>query len=128
MVYEGSAIIECPVCGGVGATRPQVEAILARRDWGFTPEQERVADMIERYQASLLQPDGQGGRRPRLSLPWPTEASESSCCPFCETPMRRAPWSLAYPLPTDFCGPCDLHWFGHDEIEVLQILVERQID
>ena len=65
---------------------------------------------------------------PPLSLPWETERSEASACPFCDAPMRRAPWSLAYPLPTDFCAACDLHWFDRDELEVLQILVERQTD
>jgi len=128
LVYEGSSIIECTVCGGVGATTPQVESILARRDWGFTPDQERTADLIERYDAiSPSQTWLTGGRRlPPLPLPWTHQRAETSCCPLCEAPMRRAPWSLAYPLPTDYCGGCDLHWFDRDEIEVLQILVERR--
>ena len=136
LVYEGSAIIECTVCGGVGATSPQVNAILVRRDWGFTPEQTRMADLIERYQEAARRQGGSAGgglaaadrRRPPLplNLPWALESLEASRCPLCEEPMRRAPWSLAYPLPTDYCGGCDLHWFDRDEIEVLQILVERQ--
>lgn len=142
LVYEGSAIVECTVCAGTGATTPQVQAILVRRDWGFTPEQSRMADLIAH---SLAWPSPRGGAAaetaaetpeldrtaigsPPLSLPWETERSETSACPFCEAPMRRGPWSLAYPLPTDFCAACDLHWFDRDELEVLQILVERQTD
>jgi len=135
LVYEGSAIIECTVCGGVGATSPQVNAILVRRDWGFTPEQLRIADVIERYHGAALQQAGSAGgglaggrRRLPLNLPWAVEGVEASSCPLCEGPMQRAPWSLAYPLPTDYCGGCDLHWFDRDELEVLQILVERQTE
>jgi Zn-dependent protease with chaperone function/Zn-finger nucleic acid-binding protein len=128
LVYEGSAIVECTVCAGVGATTPQVEAILVRRDWGFTPEQVRLADLIERYARTAPPQAGAVGAGLGLpdNLPWGFEEVEPSCCPLCETPMRRAPWSLAYPLPSDFCGACDLHWFDRDELEVLQILVERQ--
>jgi len=122
LLYEGSSIVECATCGGVGATTGQTQAILVRRDWGFTPEQLRMADMVGRL---LEQPPGPRGRRP--DLPWSAE-HEPSRCPFCDAPMRRAPWSLAYPLPTDFCAACDLHWFDRDEIEVLQILVERGVD
>jgi Zn-dependent protease with chaperone function/Zn-finger nucleic acid-binding protein len=128
LVYEGSAIMECPLCGGVGATSPQVDAILARRDWGFTPEQLRMADVFERLHGAARRQDGlaDGGRRPRFSLSWAVEEAEASSCPLCEEPMRRAPWSLAYPLPAEYCAGCDLHWFDRDELEVLQILVERQ--
>jgi len=148
LVYEGSAIVECTVCAGIGATTPQVQAILVRRDWGFTPEQSRMADLIARSlawpsphaadaartapcdAAAMAAPPRDAGtaRPPALDLPWETERSETSACPFCDAPMRRAPWSLAYPLPTDFCAACDLHWFDRDELEVLQILVERQTD
>ena len=137
--YEGSNILECTRCGGVGATTPQVEAILARRDWGFTPEQVRIADIIQRYQAAApprpyatdtgARRTREAAKRPPLPLPWPTVAGgRPGDCPFCRQPMRRAPWSLAYPLPVDECGGCDLHWFDRDEIEVLQVLVERQVD
>jgi Zn-finger nucleic acid-binding protein len=122
LLYEGSAIVECVACGGVGATTGQTQAILVRRDWGFTPEQLRMADMIEHL---LEQPPRAGGRRP--DLPWSADR-EPGRCPFCDGPLRRAPWSLAYPLPTDFCAACDLHWFDRDEIEILQILVERGTD
>ena len=132
LLYEGSAIVECTVCAGTGATTPQVEAILVRRDWGFTPEQSRMADLIARSLAWPSRPGEDGGDaaagRPPLNLPWEAKRGETSACPFCDAPMRRAPWSLAYPLPTDFCAACDLHWFERDELEVLQILVERQTD
>jgi Zn-dependent protease with chaperone function/Zn-finger nucleic acid-binding protein len=130
LVYEGSAIIECTVCAGVGATKPQVGAILVRRDWGFTPEQLRMADLIE-HDLNRPRPSGAAaGAAPPLplNLPWSAAAAEPSRCPLCEEPMHRAPWSLAYPLPTDYCAACDLHWFDRDEIEVLQILVERQTE
>jgi hypothetical protein len=115
------------VCGGVGVGTPQVETILVRRDWGFTPEQARLADLIERHAQTAPRPAGSAADARRLpdNLPWGFD-DEPSRCPLCDAPMRRAPWSLAYPLPTDFCGACDLHWFDRDELEVLQILVERQ--
>jgi len=128
LVYEGSSITECPICAGVGATTPQVEAIIARRDWGFTPEQERMAGMIERMLGTGQWPAGgaDGTRRATLTLPWAAAETGACNCPLCDLKMRRAPWNLAYPLPTDYCGGCDLHWFDRDELEVLQILIERQ--
>ena len=127
LIYEGSVIVQCPSCGGVGATGPQVEAILARRDWGFTPEQTRLADMIERHQGARRTDAAGGGGRPRpLSLPWPAADADACECPLCRARMRRSPWSLAYPLPRDHCAACDLNWFDRDEIEVLQALVEHQ--
>ena len=128
LTYEGSAVVECTVCAGVGATTPQVQAVLVRRDWGFTPEQLRLADLIARNLEWPPQAPSAGGGRLPANLPWSIERAEPGICPLCEAPMRRAPWSLAYPLPTDFCDACDLHWFDRDELEVLQLLVERQTD
>jgi hypothetical protein len=109
-------------------SRTTSRPILVRRDWGFTPEQTRMADLIERYAEDAQRQAGSSGGRRRLplNLPWAEERVETSNCPLCEGPLRRAPWSLAYPLPTDYCDACDLHWFDRDELEVLQILVERQ--
>jgi len=40
--------------------------------------------------------------------------------------MMRRHYSYEYAVEIDHCARCDLTWFEKDELEALQILVERQ--
>jgi len=40
--------------------------------------------------------------------------------------MMRRHYSYEYAVEVDHCVPCDLIWFEKDELEALQILVERR--
>jgi Zn-finger nucleic acid-binding protein len=42
--------------------------------------------------------------------------------------MMRRHYSYEYAVEVDKCFICDLIWFEKDELEVLQVLVERQAD
>ena len=40
--------------------------------------------------------------------------------------MMRRHYSYEYAVEIDYCSLCDLTWFEKDELEALQVLVERQ--
>ncbi len=129
VAYEGTTIRACPACGGRALDHDQVETILARREMGFTATEKRQASGIAaelRRRAA-----GYAGRKAPAAVAAATTGLPDTgarqwplTCPRCHAPMSRGPWSLLYPVPVDRCTACGLHWFDHDELEVLQILVE----
>ena len=125
VVYEGTTILACLVCGGRGLNHEQVETILARREAGFTPEQKRLAEAFKTAHRHLA-PSGPAGV-PAQGLP-PAVAPRDTAlaCPQCKDPMRRDTWTARHPVPVDRCARCDLVWFDHNQLEVLQILVEQE--
>lgn len=40
--------------------------------------------------------------------------------------MLRRHWDYEHAVEVDVCAICDLVWFEKDELEVLQVLSERQ--
>lgn len=115
--YEGVDILACERCGGRLVTTAQAGKLLARREAGFSDEQHRLADLADasgnkaRRDAVLAR--GRGG-------------ASLIACPKCSASMLRRHYSYDYAVEVDRCVRCDLIWFGRDELEALQILVERQ--
>ncbi len=128
VVYEGTTILACLVCGGRALSHEQVETILARREAGFTPEQRHRAEAFKTAHLHLAPPEG-ADDPPQGSAATPVTPRENAlACPQCKDTMRRGPWTPRHPVPVDRCARCDLIWFDHDELEVLQILVEQEKD
>jgi Zn-finger nucleic acid-binding protein len=125
VVYEGTTILACLVCGGRALNHEQVETILARREAGFTPEQKRLAEAFATVHLHLVPPEGATDPAPG-SPPAVTPRESALACPQCKDTMRRGPWTPRHPVPVDRCARCDLVWFERDELEVLQILVEQE--
>ena len=126
--YEGTAITACLACGGRALHRPQVDAILSRREMGFTQEQARLADVAEKERTTY---EGlfKGALENRKGSQDPESSQEKAAplaCPVCDGVMTRGIWTSYYRVPIDHCERCGLIWFDGDELEVLQILVERQ--
>ena len=115
--YEGVALFVCRGCGGRLASTDQVRRIAARREVAFSEEQHRLADLVlargDQLRRAALLERGRGGVR---LVP----------CPRCGTTMMRRHYSYEHAVEVDFCSACDLYWFEKDELEVLQILLERQ--
>ena len=114
--YEGLGLIVCASCGGRLVTSDEVGKLLARREAAFTPEQERLADLLvatgdERRLAAV-----RGRGRPTVAL---------VACPRCARSMVRRHYSYEYAVEVDYCSICDLYWFEKDELEALQVLAER---
>lgn len=114
--YEGIPLRVCRTCGGRLASTDQVRRVAARREVAFNDEQQRLAD--------LLVAQGDELRRARLSRGQAGVALVP--CPGCGTTMMRRHYSYEHAVEVDYCSICDLYWFEKDELEVLQILLERQ--
>ena len=115
--YEGIAIALCERCGGRLVSTPQIGKLLARREAAFTDEQRRVADLVfssgDRLRRAAVLARGRSG-------------TGLIACPRCAAPMMRRHYSYEHAVEVDRCVRCDLTWFEKDELEALQILVERQ--
>jgi Zn-dependent protease with chaperone function/Zn-finger nucleic acid-binding protein len=115
--YEGIDIVACARCGGRLVTTAQIGKLLARREAGFTEEQHRLAGLVAASGDALRRAAVLARGRPGVGL---------VACPKCAAPMMRRHYSYEYAVEVDLCARCDLSWFEKDELEALQILVERQ--
>ena len=115
--YEGIDIVACDACGGRLVSTTQVGKLLARREAGFSDEQQRIADLVAA--------SGDHLRRAAV-LARGHSGTALVGCPRCEAPMMRRHYSYEHAVEIDHCVRCDLLWFEKDELEALQILVERQ--
>ena len=115
--YEGIDIALCEHCGGRLVTTPEIGKLLARREVAFTEAQQRLADLLTAGGDRLRRAAVLARGRPGVSL---------VPCPRCAAPMMRRHYSYEYAVEIDYCGLCDLTWFEKDELEALQVLIERQ--
>ncbi len=115
--YEGIDIVTCDRCGGRLVTTAQVGKLLARREAGFSDDQRRVAELVTASGDSLRRAAVLARGKAGVAL---------VPCPACAAPMMRRHYSYEYAVEIDHCVRCDLLWFEKDELEALQILVERQ--
>ena len=115
--YEGIDIALCEHCGGRLVTTPEIGKLLARREAAFTEAQQRLADLLTAGGDRLRRAAVLARGRPGVSL---------VPCPRCAAPMMRRHYSYEYAVEIDYCSLCDLTWFEKDELEALQVLIERQ--
>lgn len=115
--YEGIGILVCGRCGGRLVSSSQIGKLLARREAGFSEEQQRIADLVAA--------SGDHLRRAAV-LARGHSGTALAACPRCSAPMMRRHYSYEHAVEIDHCVRCDLLWFEQDELEALQILVERQ--
>jgi hypothetical protein len=95
----------------------QVDRILARREVGFSDEQQHLA--------ALLAADGDRLRRAAV-LAHGRPGVGGIACPKCAATMLRRHFNYVHAVEIDYCLACNLYWFEKDELEALQILCERQ--
>jgi Zn-dependent protease with chaperone function/Zn-finger nucleic acid-binding protein len=115
--YEGIPLRVCPSCGGRLASSDQVRRIAARREVAFSAEQQHLADLLVAQGDDLRRAARLARGRAGVRL---------VACPQCGTAMMRRHYSYEHAVEVDFCNLCDLYWFEKDELEALQILLERQ--
>jgi hypothetical protein len=54
------------------------------------------------------------------------DASPALPCPSCGQRMRARPYSYQHFIPVDKCLSCYKIWFDADELELMQIMVEKK--
>ncbi|MBN1939178.1 MAG: M48 family metalloprotease [Candidatus Aminicenantes bacterium] len=113
--YEGVPVRVCRRCGGKLVDLPDMNRIIARREVGFAQEIVRKADIFEKEHRLDPAAPKTKTNRPDIRL----------TCPACGFQMRSRPYNYQYFVPVDKCLSCGRVWFDADELEILQILIER---
>ncbi len=114
-IYEGVPIKICRRCSGKSVDRADMNRLIARREIGFSETLVRKAEAFR--DAQPLHPAG------RIST---NARSESRLlCPSCGFRMMPRPFNYQYFIPVDKCLACGQIWFDADELEILQILIEK---
>ena len=117
--YEGVRLHACRACGGRLVRGEGVRRVCARREVAFSDEQRHLTDLLV-VQSDHLRRGAVLGRG--------RYAAELVACPECGRTMMRRHYSYEHAVEVDVCTVCDLYWFEKDELEVLQLLHERQVD
>jgi Zn-dependent protease with chaperone function/Zn-finger nucleic acid-binding protein len=113
--YEGVPIKICRRCSGKSVDRTDMNRLIARREIGFSESLVRKAEAFR--DAQQLNPGG-------LISP-KAQPDARLACPACGYRMTPRPFNYQYFVPVDKCLACGRIWFDADELEILQILIER---
>ncbi|MGB8952264.1 MAG: zinc metalloprotease HtpX [Candidatus Aminicenantales bacterium] len=113
--YEGVPVKFCNRCRGRLVDSRLIERIIARREIGFSRELlKKAEDFKQRF---LLNP---------IKTQKITAGQKLNFfCPNCGYKMMPRPFNYQYFIPVDKCLSCYKIWFDADELEVLQILIEK---
>lgn len=114
-VYEGVPVRVCRRCLGKLVDSRAVDRILARREFTFSAE---LVGKAERFQSQFLSNPIKAEKEKDKTAP-------AVSCPSCGYRMAARPYNYQYFLPVEKCLSCDKIWFDADELEILQILVEK---
>jgi len=114
--YEGVAIQACQSCGGRLVDAASVDRILLRKEFKFSAALlAKARDFREKF---LTNPLKKQRARDKEFVPL--------ACPNCGYRMMPRPYNYQYFIPVDKCLSCYKIWFDADELEILQILVEKK--
>ena len=109
--YEGASIYGCNTCGGEFVSAEELGHIVRLRQEQFSAE----------LQAVLAE------RQPSFGVP-DAEMARSLSCPGCSGPMRVANYSGDAGVFIDRCERCQGMWLDQQELEKVQLLMERWAD
>lgn len=114
--YEGVAIKFCAQCRGKLVEATAMDRILTRKEVAFSEQlTKKAAEFKEKF---LLNPIGTTKINP--------QAAGSIFCPNCGSRMLPRPYNYQYFIPVDKCLSCYKIWFDADELEILQLLIEKK--
>lgn len=114
--YEGAAIQACQRCGGRLVDASSVDRILLRKEFNFSEGLlARARDFREKFLTNPVK------KQRAKDKEFPALA-----CPNCGYRMMLRPYNYQYFIPVDKCLSCYKIWFDADELEILQILVEKK--
>jgi len=114
--YEGVALKICPSCKGQLVDSSVIDRIIARREVAFSDHLvKKAADFKENFLQNPV-------RTRKLNM----EKSQAIFCPICGSKMLSRPFTYQYIIPVDKCFSCNKTWFDPDELEILQLLIERR--
>ncbi|MFQ6037433.1 MAG: M48 family metalloprotease [Candidatus Aminicenantales bacterium] len=114
--YEGLPVRACPGCGGKLVDARIMDRIVARKEVAFSDSLKKKAEKFEKdfLENPVCRKKIHADRTPALS------------CPSCGSKMLPRPYNYQYVIPVDKCLSCHRIWFDTDELEILQILIEKR--
>lgn len=112
--FEGVPIETCGRCGGKYLEAGAMPRIITRKEVAFTESQ--ISKAL-RFRESFLSDPFSGQRV--------TQRYRNLPCPDCGQRLLPRPYNYQYVIPVDKCLACDKIWFDADELEILQILIEK---
>ncbi|MDD8025595.1 MAG: zinc metalloprotease HtpX [Acidobacteriota bacterium] len=124
--YEGVPIKICRTCLGKLVPQERMDRILARTEIGFSDALNRRADaFVAAFAGATAKPAAAAIRNPMKAMKAEDLRSPPPFCPECGYRLASRPYNYQYFLPIERCLDCGRIWFDADELEILQILVER---
>jgi len=112
--YEGVSVEICPRCNGKFVEAGVMPRIITRKEAPFTDAQiEKARDFRKHFLSDPFKGQRLSPRYRKLS------------CPDCGQRLLPRPYNYQYIIPVDKCLACDKIWFDADELEILQILIEK---
>ncbi len=109
--YEGVCIHTCDACGGEFLGSSEMRHVVGTRE--------------ERFPADLRQELDTQTPTPGLAS---DEPDRQLCCPSCATEMTLINYCNDTGVHVDRCPSCEGVWLDQEELERIQILVERWAD
>jgi Zn-dependent protease with chaperone function/Zn-finger nucleic acid-binding protein len=113
--YEGVPIKICPQCSGKLVDSSFKWRILSRREVTFS---ESLIKKARDFKQQFLD-------NPFYIRKIREQKLKKITCPHCGSRMLARPFSYQYVIPVDKCFYCYKIWFDADELEILQILTEK---
>jgi Zn-finger nucleic acid-binding protein len=113
--YEGVALKICPSCKGKLIDSSVINRIIARREVAFSDYLvKKAADFKKKFLQNPV-------RTRKINM----KKSQDIFCPICGSKMLPRPFTYQYIIPVDKCFSCHKTWFDPDELEILQLLIEK---
>ncbi len=113
--YEGVALKICPFCQGKLVDSSKMDRIIARMEVSFS---DYLAKKAADFRENFLQ-------NPARIRKLNREKSQDIYCPMCGSKMLPRPFTYQYIIPINKCFRCQKIWFDTDELEILQLLIEK---
>jgi Zn-dependent protease with chaperone function/Zn-finger nucleic acid-binding protein len=113
--YEGVSLKICPSCKGKLIDSSVINRIIARREVAFSDYLvKKAADFKKKFLQNPV-------RTRKINM----KKSQDIFCPICGSKMLPRPFTYQYIIPVDKCFSCHKTWFDPDELEILQLLIEK---
>lgn len=113
--YEGVLVKFCPDCKGYLVPFDMVYRIFWRKEYKFS---DKLLDKALAFEKKCL-------KNPTVMRKVSVTKDAGLKCPQCSHIMVSVPYSYQYLVPVERCRFCKTIWFDSDELEILQILIEK---
>jgi Zn-finger nucleic acid-binding protein len=117
--YESTQVYRCNFCAGTLVENDKIPRIIARTQQPCT---ERLTAL-----AKAVVDENQLKVSKKMLAPGAKSSIPLAPCPKCGNPMNRSFYNGVYLIEIDRCSFCGLTWFDHDELEMLQCLIEHRM-